>query len=88
MPEITVENVRYALSFVEEPDLGQDLITLNMVEDIRVEGRTVSFTVVLTTPACPLKQLIHDACERAVHTMVDKYANVVIQMTSRVTTMR
>ncbi|MDO7886365.1 Mrp/NBP35 family ATP-binding protein [Hymenobacter cheonanensis] len=88
MPEITIDAVRHALSFVEEPDLGQDLITLNMVEDIVVEGRTVSFTVVLTTPACPLKQLIHDACERAVHTMVDKDANVVIQMTSRVTTMR
>ena len=88
MPELTIDAVRHALSFVEEPDLGQDLITLNMVEDIKVEGRTVSFTVVLTTPACPLKQLIHDACERAVHTMVDKDANVVIQMTSRVTTMR
>ena len=88
MPDLTIEAVRHALSFVEEPDLGQDLITLNMVEDIKVEGRTVSFTVVLTTPACPLKQLIHDACERAVHTMVDKDANVVIQMTSRVTTMR
>ncbi|AMR26311.1 ATP-binding protein [Hymenobacter psoromatis] len=88
MPELTIDAVRHALSFVEEPDLGQDLITLNMVEDIKVEGRTVSFTVVLTTPACPLKQLIHDACERAVHTMVDKDAQVVITMTSRVTTMR
>jgi ATP-binding protein involved in chromosome partitioning len=88
MPEITIDAVRHALSFVEEPDLGKDLITLNMVEDIVVDGHTVSFTVVLTTPACPLKQLIHDACERAVHTMVDKDANVVIQMTSRVTTMR
>ena len=88
MPELTIDAVRHALSFVEEPDLGQDLITLNMVEDIRVEGRTVSFTVVLTTPACPLRQLIHDACERAVHTLVDAEANVVITMTSRVTTLR
>ena len=88
MPELTIDTVRHALSFVEEPDLGQDLITLNMVEDIRVEGRRVSFTVVLTTPACPLKQLIHDACERAVHTLVDKDAEVVITMTSRVTSLR
>jgi ATP-binding protein involved in chromosome partitioning len=85
---ITKEAVLKALSYVEEPDLGQDLVTLNMIENIAIDGRTVSFTVVLTTPACPLKQLIHDACERAIHTMVDKDANVVIQMTSRVTSMR
>ena len=85
---ITKEAVLKALSYVEEPDLGQDLVTLKMVEDIHIEGLTVAFTVVLTTPACPLKQLIHDACERAIHTMVDKDANVVITMTSRVTTLR
>jgi metal-sulfur cluster biosynthetic enzyme len=85
---ITEEAVLHALSFVQEPDLGQDLVTLKMIENVQIDGLTVSFTVVLTTPACPLKQLIHDACERAVHTMVDKDANVVITMTSRVTTLR
>ena len=85
---ITKEAVLKALSYVEEPDLGQDLVTLNMIENVEIDGLTVAFTVVLTTPACPLKQLIHDACERAIHTMVDKDANVVIQMTSRVTSMR
>ncbi|GAA4358006.1 Mrp/NBP35 family ATP-binding protein [Hymenobacter saemangeumensis] len=84
----TTDAILKALSYVEEPDLGQDLVTLNMIENVVVEGKTVSFTVVLTTPACPLKQMIHDACERAIHTMVDKDANVVIQMTSRVTSMR
>ena len=68
---ITKEAVLKALSYVEEPDLGQDLVTLNMIENIEIEGLTVAFTVVLTTPACPLKQLIHDACERAIHTMAD-----------------
>ena len=85
---LTAEAVLKALSYVEEPDLGQDLVTLNMIENVVIDGRTVSFTVVLTTPACPLKQLIHDACERAIHTMVDKDANVVITMTSRVTSLR
>ena len=85
---LTEEAVLHALSFVEEPDLGQDLVTLKMIEDVRIDGLTVSFIVVLTTPACPLKQLIHDACERAVHTMVNPDANVVITMTSRVTTLR
>ncbi|WP_139922297.1 Mrp/NBP35 family ATP-binding protein [Hymenobacter sp. DG01] len=88
MATITKEAVLKALSYVEEPDLGKDLVTLNMIEDVAIEGRRVSFTVVLTTPACPLKQLIHDACERAIHTMVDPEAEVVIVMTSRVTTMR
>ncbi len=85
---ITEAAVLKALSYVEEPDLGQDLVTLNMIENVQIDGLTVSFTVVLTTPACPLKQLIHDACERAIHTMVDPAANVVITMTSRVTSLR
>ena len=44
---ITKEDVLKALSYVEEPDLGQDLVTLNMIEDVQIDGRTVSFTVVL-----------------------------------------
>ena len=85
---ITKEDVLKALSYVEEPDLGQDLVTLNMIEDVQIDGRAVSFTVVLTTPACPLKELIHNACVRAIHTMVDQEAEVKVNLTSRVTTMR
>ncbi len=85
---ITEEAVWQALSYVEEPDLKKDLVTLKMVEDVRVDGHRVSFTVVLTTPACPLKDLIRTACERAIHTMVDKEAEVTVNMTSRVTTAR
>ena len=55
---ITKEAVLAALSQVQEPDLGKDLVTLNMVKDIEIEGKNVSFTVVLTTPACPLKEMI------------------------------
>src|SRR5450432_2699831 len=53
-----VENVLNALSTVQDPDLGKDLVTLNMVKDIVINGNDLSFTVVLTTPACPLKDLI------------------------------
>ncbi|UYZ64265.1 Mrp/NBP35 family ATP-binding protein [Hymenobacter weizhouensis] len=88
MTPITTEAVLKALSYVEEPDLGQDLVTLNMIEDVQIDGRKVAFTVVLTTPACPLKELIHNACVRAIHTMVDKDAEVTVHLTSRVTTMR
>jgi ATP-binding protein involved in chromosome partitioning len=85
---ITKEAVLRALSYVEEPDLGKDLVTLNMIEDVQVDGKKVSFTVVLTTPACPLKELIQNACIRAVTTMVDPAAEVIVNLTSRVTTAR
>jgi ATP-binding protein involved in chromosome partitioning len=85
---ITKEDVLRALSYVEEPDLGKDLVTLNMIEDVKIDGKKVSFSVILTTPACPLKELIHNACVRAIHTMVDKEAEVSVNLTSRVTSGR
>ena len=45
-----------ALSNVQEPDLGKDLVTLNMIQDLEIDGNNVSFTIVLTTPACPMKE--------------------------------
>ena len=51
---MTNEDILKALSNVQEPDLGKDLVTLNMVKDIAIDDNHVSFTVVLTTPACPL----------------------------------
>lgn len=71
-----------ALGNVIEPDLGRDLITLNMVKDIVIEGDRVSFTVVLTTPACPLKEMIRSACVNAVHLLVNKNAVVDIKFTA------
>ena len=55
---ITKEQVLEALSYVEEPDLKKDLVTLNMIQNIVIEDQKVSFEVVLTTPACPLKDHI------------------------------
>lgn len=83
---ITKEAVIQALSQVEEPDLKKDLITLNMIEDIEINGKEVSFSVILTTPACPLKSLIENACINAIVHLVDKEAVVKVNMTSRVTT--
>ena len=47
-----------ALSKVQDPDLNDDLVSLNMIKDVKIEGNKVAFTVVLTTPACPLKEKI------------------------------
>ncbi len=54
----TVAELREALSRVEDPELHKDLIALNMIRDLRVEEGRVSFTLVLTTPACPLRDRI------------------------------
>ena len=73
---MTKEEVLKALGNVQEPDLGKDLVTLNMVKDIEIDGDQVSFTVVLTTPACPLKDMMRKDCEKAIRQMVDKNAVV------------
>lgn len=85
---ITKEAVLNALSHVEEPDLGSDLVTLNMVHDIAIEGKNISFTVELTTPACPLKEMIQRACINAIHHLVDKEAEVTVHMSAKVNSNR
>jgi ATP-binding protein involved in chromosome partitioning len=85
---ITKEAVLKALSNVQEPDLGKDLVTLNMVHDVEVDGKNVSFTVMLTTPACPLKEMIEKACVNAIHILVDKEAVVKVRMDSNVNSNR
>src|SRR5690606_23610669 len=61
----TVEKVMEALSRVEDPELHRDLVSLNMVQDVRVEGGRVSLQVNLTTPACPLRDRIRADVEAA-----------------------
>lgn len=85
---MTQEQILKALSNVEEPDLGKDIVTLNMVKDINIDGNQVSFTVVLTTPACPMKDMIRNACENAVRLMVNKEAQVKVNFTANTTTNR
>ena len=85
---MTNEDILKALSNVQEPDLGKDLVTLNMVKDIAIDGKKVSFTVILTTPACPLKDMIMNACINAVKILVDKEALVTVNFTSNTSSNR
>jgi ATP-binding protein involved in chromosome partitioning len=85
---MTNEEILKALGNVQEPDLGKDLVTLNMVKDIKIDGNNVSFTVVLTTPACPLKDLIMNACINAVKLLVNKEAVVAVNFTSNTSSNR
>ena len=85
---MTIEEILGALSNVQEPDLGKDIVTLNMVKDISVEGNYVSFTVVLTTPACPMKDMIKNACINAIKLLVSKDAVVNLKFTANTTSNR
>src|SRR5262245_683080 len=80
---ITPEAVLAALGTVNDPDLHRDLVTLGMIEEVDVAGDAVSFTLVLTTSACPLKAQIEDDCRRAV-SKIPGVADVRIHTTSRV----
>ena len=63
---LTKEAVLDALRTVQEPELGDDLVSLDMIQDVRIEGDKVQFTLVLTTPFCPLIMDIQERCEEAV----------------------
>jgi ATP-binding protein involved in chromosome partitioning len=80
---ITKEAVLNALSTVMDPDLHQDLVTLNMIENIQIDEDKVSFSIVLTTPSCPLKGKIEADARKAVLTMT-KAEEVDIRMTAKV----
>jgi ATP-binding protein involved in chromosome partitioning len=85
---MTREKVLEALGNVQEPDLGKDIVTLNMVKDIEIDGNYVAFTVVLTTPACPMKDHIKNACVNAIRLLVEKDATVNVRFTANTTTHR
>lgn len=76
-----------ALSTVQEPDLKNDLVTLNMVKNIIIKGDDVSFTVVLTTPACPMKDRIKRDCHNAIH-KINPQAKVTVNWDSNTTSSR
>lgn len=64
--KVTSELVLGALSKVREPELNQDLVSLKMIRDLEISGTQVSFTIVLTTPACPLRGQIEKEARQAV----------------------
>jgi ATP-binding protein involved in chromosome partitioning len=85
---MTEADILKALSNVQEPDLGKDLVTLNMIKDIVISGNDVRFTIVLTTPACPMKDMMRTASENAVKLLVNKEAKVTVDFTANTSTTR
>ena len=82
-PSISREMVLAALSKVQEPELHKDLVTLNMIQSLEIQGEVVSFTVVLTTPACPLRGRIEHEARQAVLSIAG-VTQVNIKMDARV----
>jgi ATP-binding protein involved in chromosome partitioning len=76
-----------ALSIVQEPDLGKDIVALNMVKDVSINSNVVSFTIVLTTPACPLKEVMRTDCINAIR-QIDGSLIVNVNFTSHTTSKR
>ena len=81
---IQAEAVIDALRGVNDPDLGKDIVSLNFVEDLRISENNISFTVMLTTPACPMKEVIRNDCLRAIKTAVPGVGRIDIKFDSRV----
>src|SRR5512133_2461035 len=79
----TKDAILAALSKVQEPELHKDLVTLNMVRELEINGDQVFFTIMLTTPACPLRSQIEREAKQAVMT-IEGVKSVSIEMDSDV----
>ncbi|MGA9380570.1 MAG: iron-sulfur cluster carrier protein ApbC [Phormidium sp.] len=63
---LDVSTILEVLRPVEDPELRKSLVELNMIRNVKVDAGNVSFTLVLTTPACPLREFIVEDCQKAV----------------------
>ena len=66
MSQLTEQSVLDALRQVQDPDLHKDIVTLGFIRDLKIEGGNVSFRIVLTTPACPVKEQMEGAARELV----------------------
>ncbi|MCP4428084.1 MAG: Mrp/NBP35 family ATP-binding protein [Chloroflexi bacterium] len=82
---VTEEAVMAALSTVIEPELHRDLVSLNMIRDLKITGADVEFTIMLTTPACPLKGKM-EGDSRAALAQVPGIGNITVKWGSNVPT--
>jgi ATP-binding protein involved in chromosome partitioning len=81
--KLTSEVVLKALGKVKDPEIGRDLVSLNMIDDVKVDGSKVSFTINLTTPACPMMDEIRGSAVAAVEA-IDGVSEVEVNMGAKV----
>jgi len=83
MPAVSESAVLDALRAVKDPDLHKDIVALGFVKNLAIDGGRVAFTIELTTPACPVKDLMRDQARSAV-TALAGVSSVEIEMTASV----
>jgi ATP-binding protein involved in chromosome partitioning len=66
MSQVTEQIILDALRQIQDPDLHKDIVTLGFIKDLKIEGGDVSFRIVLTTPACPVKEEMEGAAKELV----------------------
>ena len=81
---ITESKVLDALRSVMDPDLKRDIVSLNFIRNMKIDGETVSFDVNLTTPACPVKERLREQSRQAVLSQVPGVKDVRVNMTAEV----
>ena len=81
-PEITREKIEDALRVVVDPDLHKDIVSLGFLKDVKIEGHNISVEVELTTPACPVKELLKNQCEEALKALSPQ-GTIQVTMTAR-----
>ncbi len=83
MKSLNQANILEALKSVKDPDLHKDIVTLNFVKDIAINGSDVSLTIELTTPACPVREELKQAAVNAIKGTIAGVGTVEVSMTSR-----
>src|SRR5579885_2931219 len=63
---VSRDDILRALSTIQDPDLHRDIVSLGFVQDLKIEDGHVRFSIVLTTPACPVRDQMKAAAERVV----------------------
>jgi ATP-binding protein involved in chromosome partitioning len=80
---VSESDVLKSLSEVKDPELGRDLVSLNMIKNVVIDGPSVSLTLELTTPACPMRSQMKQAVEEAVHS-IPGVEQVIVTLGARV----
>jgi ATP-binding protein involved in chromosome partitioning len=83
MSSVVESAVLDALRAVKDPDLHKDIVTLGFVKNLEIKGSAVAFTIELTTPACPVKDLLRDQA-RSVVSALPGVTSVAVEMTAQV----
>ncbi len=81
---ISEDAVMQALSTVQEPELHNDLVSLNMIRDVTISGNDVAFTIMLTTPACPLRSQMEQESIAAIKQHIPDTGNVQVRFDAQV----